>query len=476
MEESLKMEVISTEIIKPSSPTPSNLHKLSLSHFDKMYPLVYTHMLLFYSATTAHPVTQELHINGLKNSLSYTLSQFYPLAGRCTDESTVTCTDEGVPFTETHITNYPMSAIVSLPQPHKSELLYELLPPRPIDTVVPLMIQVNVFSCGGIVIGYYALHKLVDAVSLATFFRYWASASQVASKCSANLVKPDFHAAVEAFPPNPNSVQPMPLKSTDNSNISGHCGPNTLVKSFTFSNAAISRLKAKAASEQTPGSYFFGSTRSFCWDPGGSSVTTLAFTLSTAANNSLKWRPWEEALQAAIAASATTFEKITTTTFYFTADMRSRVTPPLPRGSLGNLVAPGKAQGEKQAQLQERVAEIHAAVLRVKASVVTLEPPGSQQKERVDPKKYEPGVYKLTSLCKIGFHEADFGFGNPKWIILTEGVLSPSNRRNATILTDHFDVTTGDIDGIEAWLFLEEKEMHILQSNPSFLAFATPNY
>ncbi|KMT17578.1 hypothetical protein BVRB_2g036770 [Beta vulgaris subsp. vulgaris] len=441
------MEVISTEIIKPSSPTPSNLHKLTLSHFDKMYPPVYTHMLLFYSATTAHPVTQELDINGLKNSLSYTLSQFYPLAGRCTDESTVTCTDEGVPFTETHIRNYPMSAIVSLPQPRKSELLYELLPPRPIDTVVPLMIQVNVFSCGGIVIGYYALHKLVDAVSLATFFRYWAS--QVASKCSANLVKPDFHAAVEAFPPHPNLVQPMPPKSTDNSNISGHCGPNTLVKSFTFSNAALSRLKAKAASEQTPRPSSFEAVGGFIW---------------------------EEALQAAIAASATTFEKITTTTFYFTADMRSRVTPPLPRGSMGNLVAPGKAQGEKQAQLQERVAEIHAAVLRVKASVVTLEPPGSQQKERVDPKKYEPGVYKLTSLCKIGFHEADFGFGNPKWIILTEGVLSPSNRRNATILTDHFDVTTGDIDGIEAWLFLEEKEMHILESNPSFLAFATPNY
>ncbi|GLT69016.1 hypothetical protein SLA2020_412020 [Shorea laevis] len=96
----MEVEIISEECIKPSSPTPANLRTHKLSLLDQTIPPIYTPMILYYpmNQRISHPivdiVSQRSHL--LKQSLSETLTRFYPFAGKIKDNLSVDCNDEGV--------------------------------------------------------------------------------------------------------------------------------------------------------------------------------------------------------------------------------------------------------------------------------------------------------------------------------------------------------------------------------------------
>ncbi|KAK9934471.1 hypothetical protein M0R45_021614 [Rubus argutus] len=73
----VEVEVISKEIIKPSSPTPEHLRHYQFSFLDQTSPLVYNPLLLFYefNAETQPNITEIS--NHLKN-LSQSLDSFLP--------------------------------------------------------------------------------------------------------------------------------------------------------------------------------------------------------------------------------------------------------------------------------------------------------------------------------------------------------------------------------------------------------------
>ncbi|CAH1440512.1 unnamed protein product [Lactuca virosa] len=93
--------IVSRDIIKPSSPTPSHLKTYNLSFFDQVAVNAYMPAVAFYRSSSIYQSSHEKTLE-LKNSLSHTLSQYYPYAGRLAKScpTYVDCNDEGVEFIE----------------------------------------------------------------------------------------------------------------------------------------------------------------------------------------------------------------------------------------------------------------------------------------------------------------------------------------------------------------------------------------
>ncbi|KAL9244332.1 hypothetical protein vseg_018119 [Gypsophila vaccaria] len=161
----VQVKVISNETLKPSTPTPPKLQRFTLNVFDQAFPPLHSHMVLFYQNSTS----QSVDTTSLKTSLQKTLTCFYPFAGRCEDESTVLCQDQGVPFVVTQVDSQ-LSEVVNAQ--NKMELYPLFMPPKDekfdadksmkISDLTLISFQVNVFLCGGVAIGCECLHKITD--------------------------------------------------------------------------------------------------------------------------------------------------------------------------------------------------------------------------------------------------------------------------------------------------------------------------
>ncbi|KAH6787462.1 HXXXD-type acyl-transferase family protein [Perilla frutescens var. hirtella] len=92
------IKAISTELIKPSSPTPKSLQKHKLSFPDQSLHTSFNPFVYFYTSNPMIPNSQKSNL--LKKSLSEVLSRYYPLAGRLVGNLYVDCNDAGAPFSE----------------------------------------------------------------------------------------------------------------------------------------------------------------------------------------------------------------------------------------------------------------------------------------------------------------------------------------------------------------------------------------
>ena len=149
----MKVEIISTETIRPSSPTPTHLRTYKMSRFDQISPKVYVPIIFYYPISEDH---HNVNVNvkqisaRLKDSLSKTLSRFYPLAGRIkNEEASVDCNDEGVLFSEARV-NCDLLEVLRDP---KTDLLSQflpcsLVPTVPLDAVPQVAIQLNIYESG----------------------------------------------------------------------------------------------------------------------------------------------------------------------------------------------------------------------------------------------------------------------------------------------------------------------------------------
>ncbi|KAI3803802.1 hypothetical protein L1987_31964 [Smallanthus sonchifolius] len=92
----MEIKIQSTQVIKPSKPTPENLGHFKLSLLDQLAPSSYI-TPIFYYKTSGHKVDISDICSQLVNSLSEVLNLYYPLAGRLTEDGLeVDCNDEGV--------------------------------------------------------------------------------------------------------------------------------------------------------------------------------------------------------------------------------------------------------------------------------------------------------------------------------------------------------------------------------------------
>ncbi|KAL9231370.1 hypothetical protein vseg_006607 [Gypsophila vaccaria] len=453
----IELKIISTETIKPSSPTPSHLRKFTLSLLDQKFSTLIVPVLLFYAPPEG--AAQTIDMDRFKTCLSQTLTAFYPLAGRVESQGTILCNDEGVPFTVASV-NCALDSVLDSLSSYKKDLT-RFYPPRAglIEAGLQVSIQVNVFSCGGFCIGLYHTHKVTDGTSVGTFFRYWAAlVAQHDTEHAAAQYLADFSSAARVFPPVvlPQEDKPAvtaelnnnekPKEKKTSSEWSFLCQTRIVLRSFLIRNEAVEKLKAKSISEHVTNPSRFEAVAGFLWK-------------SILSNSTKEGR----------------------STLSVAVDLRSRVDPPLPVRAMGNILESSFLQSENTAELPELVSRIRESISKMKD--LAIEYQGEKREVAKDGhwKKFlnavieckGKDVYAITAWCKsAGFADVDFGFGNPKRVVPVDDGVNQI-LRNTVILTD-FRGPNGD--GFEAWMFLEEDCIKFLESNPEFLAFATPNF
>ncbi|KAK7841319.1 vinorine synthase [Quercus suber] len=152
------VDIISREIIRPSSLPIHHLKPFKLSLLDQFTPTTYVLLILFYSKC---PKTSST--NHLKNSLSKTLNSFYQFFRRMKGNLFIDYWDQGIPYNEARI-HCCLSDFLQHP---KMEI--------ETNEVAQLAVQVYIFDCGGIGIGLCASHKIIDGITLSAFLNTWAA-------------------------------------------------------------------------------------------------------------------------------------------------------------------------------------------------------------------------------------------------------------------------------------------------------------
>ncbi|XXG48363.1 hypothetical protein AAC387_Pa02g2837 [Persea americana] len=156
-----KVEVISKELIKPSSPAPFHLRNFKLSLLDQLAPPVYIPILAS-SFTPAKTVIIPSKATKIK------------------DDYTIDCNDEGVEIFHGRVKIQPSKFFK---KPHV-EVLDKLFPGDLLCSTrsgaedMPLAIQVNSFECGRVPIGLGLSHKIADGAAMVEFISKWAATAR----------------------------------------------------------------------------------------------------------------------------------------------------------------------------------------------------------------------------------------------------------------------------------------------------------
>lgn len=168
------VQVISREIIKPSSQTP-HPRQVKFSYLDKLLIKYYIPLIFFYQADESRTFSTSnyLHISQrLKHSLLHILPTFYPLAGRLKNNLSVHCNDAGADFVVARVHAH-LKDVTTLDSTQLNEYLPSLdytNPQRPL-----LLAQITFFDCGRVVIGACISHAVSDLDSAMVFLNAWAA-------------------------------------------------------------------------------------------------------------------------------------------------------------------------------------------------------------------------------------------------------------------------------------------------------------
>ncbi|KAK7815377.1 vinorine synthase [Quercus suber] len=442
----MEVDIISREIIKPSSPAIHHLKPFKLSLLDQITPTTYAPLILFYPKNhIIHSKNPQAH---LKNSLSETLNSFYPFSGRMKDNLFIDYYDEGIPYNEARV-HCCLSDFLQHP---KTEFLNHFLPccpfrkePKPME-VAPLAVQVNIFDCGGIAIGFAVSHKFIDGTTMSAFLNNWAA---TAGGPSNKLVNPNFTEAssLSHFPPQnilPHIAKPLVERLW-------FCEGKYKTRRFVFDAKAIATLRAKARSERVENPTRIESLSSF--------ICKHASAASRLASGS----PRPSILAQAIS-------------------IRGKAKPRLADYSMGNifwwaLAAYDYNSAEStETEMRGLVATLKEAVSKIDSDVRILQGHEGfigmieyaiQKAATVVFSRENPEIFAFTSWLTFGFNKVDFGWGKPIWVGLMGEV---GSGRKLTILQN---AIYGK--GIEAWVTLDENVMAILEDDAEFLALATLN-
>ncbi|KAK9934476.1 hypothetical protein M0R45_021617 [Rubus argutus] len=424
----VEVEVISKEIIKPSSPTPNHLRHHQFSYLDQIAPSIYSSLVLFFEFNgETQPNITEIS-NHLKKSLAEVLTIFYPLAGRSHYNLYIDCNDQGIPFLEARVNYCKLSDVLHNPIPDEVNKLvpFDLVDG---DNNIPLGVQLNVFECGGFAIGQCVSHKIADALSMLMFSKAWAATTRRAlGDHQVEIQHPEFVAAT-LFPTKLFAQQLEPRISV---------AKNKVTKRFVFDASNIEVLRAKYVGIH---------------------------------ENQVIRRPSRfETLSAFISsrfAAVTEYEKLHSS--IHAVNLRPRFDPPLPLHYFGNLVS---GAGTAPSLLNTRGAcygmarQVREAISRIdKGYIKKLQGGAGHMSRSLTGDEVVASFY--TSLCKFPLYDNDFGWGRPSWV----SVGSPG--------FDLFDnvvifVDTRDADGIEACITSPKEVFTKLESDTEFLGRVRP--
>ncbi|KAL3357643.1 hypothetical protein AABB24_018049 [Solanum stoloniferum] len=407
-----KIEIVSMELIKPVSPTPNHFKCFEYSFLDQMAIPLYAPLALFYPPPHSN-YEQAISINSsrllvLKKSLSETLTRYYPFAGRIKGVS-IECNDEGAPFYEAFAHNYEFLTKDFLPNTVAevgSSVFHN-------STLYPLLVQVTLFKCGGMVICMCAFHKVADGATLYGLANAWAIGS-----CNE---LPEFVAAAKFLPPPIPYVSNGPMFQFQFTNF--YCNEQRVSKLFFFDASTIASLRAKAMSDDVP-------------------VPTRVEAVSALI--------WKCVITAGAGTGASKLANL--------VNMRRRFVPPLPDHCVGNVVAVAtacKGENDDGSDLATLVNCIRKSLSQLSSKYVEKQ----SQDEAIFAIPYDlmeitEGLIRgeialqVSSLCGYKSY-VDFGWGKPSWV--------SSNPRTTTNNVRLMD--SKDYGGIDALICLKDKDI-----------------
>ncbi|KAH6827697.1 hypothetical protein C2S53_018431 [Perilla frutescens var. hirtella] len=405
--------IIATHIVKPSSPTPVTFKHHKLSSFDQIAPPSYIPLIFFYEHDKSKH--HEEISRSLKQSLSETLTIFYPLAGTVKQNSFVDCNDRGAEFVEARV-HAPLAQIIQNP---KMEELKQLVP---VDTSssyndigFQVLVKTSYFDCGGISVAVCLSHKLGDAASFVTFMNAWASTCRGESS---RIINPSFDLALR-FPPRDPSASGLNV---------GFTKEKIRTKRVVFDSKKIEKLRQEAAAASAS-----------VKDPTKVEAVTA-----------LIWRSFIEANKAAMPPA--------TGTSPFGAshavNMRPRTVPPIPDHTFGNCFAFAYAVVSPEDD-DDDVCKLRAAIRAVDDDYINKVLNGDMLFAALDQvgEMFKPGNCIFTSWRRFPVYDVDFGWGKPVWVSTT-----PMPYANLVVLMD-----TPSGDGIEAWVTIKPNEANFFQ-------------
>ncbi|KAM0024458.1 putative vinorine synthase [Helianthus debilis subsp. tardiflorus] len=419
-----KVEITTTQIIKPSSPTPDQLKTHNLSLLDQLSPLVYPPIIFFYEAKQDSDLRPQL-----KTSLSRALSSFYPYAGRVNGDVFVECNDAGIPYSEAAVD----CSLADVLKEYDLSLMSQFVPLTEesvtFDPTIPLLVQVTLFKCGGIAIGVCSSHKVGDAANFFTFIREWANVSLTDNP----VLVPEFNI--------PSLFPRLGFLNFD-TGIKISMTEKLVRKRFVLSASSISLLKAQAAP---------------C-----SRVQAVT---------SLIWKCTMNAVK------KSNKPNITSSIAMTLVNMRGRFNPPLPPTSFGNFVgsflADKSFNDENDIELRGLAGQLRQGfkdfcdvymkqVQDPKDGIFGILNYSKMIGEKLQRNGTE--VFTFSSWCGFPLYEIDFGWGNPRWISVTNTPF-----RNGIMMMD-----TKEGNGIEVWVTLEEDVMGIFEQDHDLLTYCYP--
>ncbi|KAK4354862.1 hypothetical protein RND71_027056 [Anisodus tanguticus] len=394
----LNLEIISTKLIKPSSPTPQHLKNYKLSFFDQLAEREHIPLLLFYPCGDESIIGDKFD-EKLEKSLSRILSHVYPAAGRLSkDRCSVDCLDQGVTFIKAKV-NCQFDDFMD--QVKKDLNLALLFFPQGIqdlndmnfDTTSPVVAQVTKFQCGGIALSISASHPMMDGFTNFKFVYEWAKVCKLGIPAEEiKFLSFDFGEILPArdlssiFPPR---VYPEELDA------------KYVAKRFFIDEATISALRDKLA-----GAFDSGD---LCFKPSRVEIITA-----------ILWR-------ALIRVSEAKHGYLRPSLVFFPVNLRGKISLPLKENAFGNYVMDSPilfVPGENKMELHDFVTLIRNSVQKSIAAcaigtaddiVATV---ANSYKEIFLSKQWgtdndEVDKCLISSLCKFPMQEADFGWGKP---------------------------------------------------------------
>ncbi|KAJ9555429.1 hypothetical protein OSB04_010043 [Centaurea solstitialis] len=434
--------IVSRDVVKPSSPSPSHRKTYNLSLLDQLSVNLYIPVVTFFPGSATGHRSFESKTIELKNSLSQTLSKYYPFAGRTSriGQTFVDCNDHGVDFIEAKYDSTLSDFLQHFDHKHLDQLCPDdLIRYRPNRSVKendennminsPIMsVQINHFACGAIAVAVSLTHKVGDASSVFNFFNDWATMTRSKNKDASEMINPHF---ITNFQPRNIKVPKiLPYIEEDN---------DCVTRSFVFPNSKKNDLKAMAIKMATK----FGQPP----------ITNPTFA------DCLTWLIHKCAVAAATKTNSGTFEPTGLGTMI---NMRSNFMEPLPDTTIGNVLQmiefPTSHESEITTpntiigEIQKRETEFRR-IRNIESMIGMIEESYSEASmmERFDKLK---AYYMYSFLNRFPAYAIDFGWGTPV--------------KNVTLFMD-----SPNEDGIEAVVRLDRREMEIFQNDPMLLAFCS---
>ncbi|CAN4096144.1 unnamed protein product [Withania somnifera] len=440
----MEITILSKEKLKPSRPTPPHLRNHKLCLFDQLALGICITPIFFYKNND--PLSEA--DNCLKNSLSKTLTLFYPLAGELNtkDPTYVDCNDNGVLYVEAHVKNLLLDEFLENPNlsqlinflPQNASMSSMMKYVQSLETLVS--IQVTRFDCGGVAMAGVLFHTLLDGASMSVFFNTWAKIARGGDSGMEEICL-DFTSSSRLFPPENH----IPEELLEGEKELFFDEGMFLVRRFVFDAKAMEAIKMKVAREIVPN-------------------PTRVEALTTFISKHL--------------ILATRVVKGTSSTSYMvthSVNLRPRLDPKLP-SVFGNLVLLATSEISETLEVSHLVGIVRQMIRNMNTeNLKALEGDGAamsyvlEMASSLENLWSQMDTYKFSSWCHLGLYDVDFGWGKPIFIAPFIDTIGSLNKQQIILLEN------GNNDGIEAWILRNNEEMLELEKDEEFLAYASPN-